>query len=400
MITVKEAQQIIFTDIKKFPTVSIPLQEAYGLVLHEDLIADRDLPPFNRATMDGIAINFASWESGNCLFPIEGIQKAGDPALTLKDSSSCTEVMTGAVVPIGCDCVIRIEDIEITNGKAQVNGVKLTPMMNVHAQGSDHKNGTKLVLKGTRLLSPQVAVAASIGKSQVLVSQRPKIAVIGTGDELVAIDEKPEAFQIRQSNSYALCAGLQLHGYDQATRFHIKDDKHEMHRELEGILNDFDIIVLSGGVSMGKFDYVPEVLENIGVRVLFHKVKQRPGKPFWFGKKGDGKPVFALPGNPVSTQVGLLRYVIPYLNRAIGAKSDPIEYALLGEDVEIKTALTTFLPVAIKAGQEGHLRAMPIFPNSSGDFASLVASDGFLELPPDVHHFPQGFSARFFRWKS
>jgi len=400
MITVKEADKIIFDNINEFSSVRIPLQEAYGMVLREDLIADRDLPPSHRATMDGIAINFSSWESGNSIFPIEGIQKAGDPSLTLKDSSSCTEIMTGAVVPAGCDCVIPVEDIEISNSKAKVNGVELTRMMNVHAQGSDHKNGSKLVLKGARLYPSQVAIAASIGKKEVLVSLRPKIAVIGTGDELIAIDQKPQVFQIRQSNSYALQAALQLSGYDQVKRFHIKDDKDELRTQLGQLLKSFDVIILSGGVSMGKFDYVPEVLKEIGVEMLFHKVQQRPGKPFWFGKNKEGKPVFALPGNPVSTQVGVVRYILPYLDKALGVTKISPELAALGEDVKITNTFTNFLPVKIESREDGRLLATPVIPNSSGDFASLVQSDGFLELPPDNPLFPKGAVARFYRWNS
>ena len=399
MITVEEADKIIFGDIKTFPAVQIPLQDANGMVLREDLIADRDLPPFNRATMDGIAIHFPSWESGNCTFPIEGIQKAGEASLTLVDHSSCFEIMTGAVLPAGCDCIIPVENIGIDKNKAKINeGFELTRMMNMHMQGSDHKKGNKLVLKGTRLFSPQVAVAASIGKAEVSVTQSPKIAVIGTGDELVGIDQKPKPFQIRQSNSYALSAALQLQGYDQVKRFHIKDDKNDMRRQFGRILNDFDIVVLSGGVSMGKFDYVPEVLKDIGVKVLFHKVKQRPGKPFWFGKNKEGKPVFALPGNPVSTQVGMVRYIFPYLSKALGAQECSQEFAFLDDNYEINTAFTCFLPVKIKSEPDGRLRASAITPNSSGDFASLTKSDGFLELPPETFQFSKGSSARLYRW--
>lgn len=400
MITVKEADKIIFGCIKKLPPCRIPLQEAYGMVLQEDLIADRDLPPFHRATMDGIALSLASWKTGNRQFPVEGIQKAGDMQLTLKDNASCIETMTGAVLPAGCDSIIPYEDIEISDGCAKVNDdIKIDIMVNVHAQGVDHKSGAKLVLKGSRLLSPQVAIAASIGKVEIRVSELPKIAVIGTGDELVDIEQKPDVYQIRQSNSYALQAALQLQGYDQVTRYHIKDDKDEMQSQLKQILKNFDVIVLSGGVSMGKFDYVPEVLKAIGVEILFHKVKQRPGKPFWFGRNKDGKPVFALPGNPVSTQIGLARYVFPYLNKAVGSKADLQEFAVLNKDVRIATAFTNFLPVKIEPDQGGRLLAMPIIPNSSGDFASLAESDGFLELPPDTHHFSCGFTASFYRWK-
>lgn len=399
MIAVEEADKIIFGDIKEFPSVQMPLQDAVGMVLREDLIADRDLPPFNRATMDGIALHFASWESGNRNFPIEGIQKAGQASLTLNKNSSCIEIMTGAVLPDGCDCIIPVEHIGIDKNSAKVDeDFKLTSMLNVHAQGSDHKSGSKLVGAGARLYAPQIAVAASIGKAEVRVTQSPKIAVIGTGDELVGIDQKPESFQIRQSNSYALCAALLLHGFSQVERFHMRDNKSEMQAQLGQILNNYDVIILSGGVSMGKFDFIPEVLENIGVKVHFHKVKQRPGKPFWFGKSKDGKPVFALPGNPVSTQVGMIRYILPYLNRVIGVQDGLAEFAVLAQDIEIKTPFTNFLQVKLEGDSNGRLQAIAIIPNSSGDFASLAQSDGFLELPPETFHFSKGFPARLFRW--
>jgi len=399
MITVKEADKIIFQDVKESPALRVPLQDAFGMVLQEDLLADRDLPPFHRVAMDGIGINFSSWEKGGRAFPIEGIQKAGSPVLTLKDVNACIEVMTGAVLPGGCDCVIPVENITIDNGKAELReGFKLTRMQNVHVKGADYKCGTSLVLRGHRLLSPQVAVAASVGKSEVLVSETPKIAVIGTGDELVGIHQKVEPYQIRQSNSYAMQSALRLCGYDHVTRFHIRDDKDELKKRLKEALENFDVLILSGGVSMGKFDYIPEVLKTVGVEVLFHKVKQRPGKPFWFGKNGDGKPVFALPGNPVSTQIGVYRYILPYLNRAIGARAAPEEFAVLDEAVEIKTAFTYFLPVKVESESNGRLVALPVFPNGSGDYASLARSDGFIELPPDTYQLPKGTVARLYRW--
>jgi len=400
MITVEEADKIIFDDIQVLPATHIPLQESYGMVLREDLFADRDLPPFNRATMDGIAINFSSWEDGNRAFDVKGTQKAGSPSLTLENNAVCIEVMTGAVVPSGCDCVIPVENIEISNGKAKLRKeLKLSRMMNVHVKGSDYQRKANLVPKGRRLLSPQVAVAAAIGKTEVLVTQIPRIAVIGSGDELVSIDQKPEPYQIRQSNSYAIQSALVLQGYDDVTRFHIEDNKDKLRKRLGKILEDFDIVILSGGVSMGKFDYIPEVLNAIGVKVLFHQVKQRPGKPFWFGKSKEGKPVFALPGNPVSTQIGVYRHVLPYLNRAIGAQATLKEYAVLGEDIDVQTTLTYFLPVRIKSEQDGRLVILPVFPNGSGDYASIAKSDGFIELPPDTSQFSKGTSARLYRWK-
>ena len=378
----------------------VPLQDAFGMVLREDLVADRDIPPFDRVTMDGIGINFNAWEKGKRIFSIEGIQKAGVPPLNLENADACLEVMTGAVLPSGCDCVILYEDIEINDGKAKLReGIKIACMQNIHVKASDYTCGTRLVLKGSRLLASQVAIAASIGKSEVLVTANPKIAVVGTGDEVVGIDQEIESYQIRQSNAYAIAAALKLFGYDQVVCFHIKDDKDELRARLGEMLEDFDVVILSGGVSMGKFDYVPEVLADIGVKTLFHQVKQRPGKPFWFGKNGQEKPVFALPGNPVSTQVGVYRYVLPYLNRAVNACEIEREFAVLDRDVDVKTDRAYFLPVKIKSQEDGRLLAEPVFPNVSGDYAALDKSDGFIELLEDTFQFSKGTVARLFRWK-
>jgi len=399
MISVQEADKIIFSAVKELPSVRIPLSEAYGRVLHEDITADRDVPPFHRATMDGIAINFSSWEKGERVFVVQGVQKAGSPPLTLGKDNECFEVMTGAVVPSGCDCVIPIEHIEVTDGTAKINeDYAAARMRHIHAKAADYKSGQLLVLRGSRLLPPHVAVAASMGKTEVLVAAMPKIAVIGTGDELVGIHQEPESYQIRQSNSYALQAALTLNGYPDVVRYHITDDLDELKSRLQEFLEQYDVIVLSGGVSAGKFDFVPEALKSAGVEVLFHQVKQRPGKPFWFGKGPNDQPVFALPGNPVSTQVGLTRYVLPYLNRALKANVADEEYAMLDEDVEMATPFTYFLPVRMNHEGQYSFIVRPVFSNGSGDFVSLAKSDGFLEIPEGTTNFVKRTLARFYRW--
>ena len=400
MISVEEADKIIFRNIRKLPAVRVSLPEAFGMVLREDLLADRDIPPFDRVMMDGIGISFASWEKGNRVFPIDGIQKAGIPPVHLVDAHASLEVMTGAVLPVGCDCVIPYEDIEIKDGKARLRqGVELRRLQYVHSKASDHARGARLVRRGERLFAPQVAVAASVGKAEVLVSMNPSIAVVGTGDEVVGIHEQVEPYQIRQSNVYVIEAALKLSGYDRVTRFHIRDDQEELSARLKQILEDFDVLVLSGGVSMGKLDFVPEALCKIGVKALFHQVKQRPGKPFWFGKGREDKPVFALPGNPVSTQVGVYRYVLPYLSEAVDARAAEKEFAVLREDIDVKTDRAYFLPVKVESREDGRLLAAPVFPNVSGDYAALARTDGFVELPADTFRFAKGTTARLFRWK-
>lgn len=399
MFTVPEAEKIILQHARPFQGIAVPLEESFGRVLAEDLFADRDLPLFDRVSMDGVAIHHAAWQEGARRFFIEAVQPAGFPRVSLKDPRACIEVMTGAVLPEGCDCVIPFENVDIEDGLARLKeDFKFVVLQNVHEKGSDYQKGILLLSRGCRLLPPQIAVAASIGKSEIMVSRNPQIAVIATGNELVEVDQPVEPFQIRQSNVYAIDAALRLHGYPHTSRFHIKDDRGTMTEHLRRILKEFDVIILSGGVSMGKFDYVPEVLKELGVEVCFYKIKQRPGKPFWFGISREGKPVFALPGNPVSTQVCLHRYVLVYLRKASGVKEDVVEYAILMEDVHVKTSLAYFLPVKLTCGTDGRLMAGPVHLNGSGDYASLAKSDGFIELEADTFHFPKGITARFYGW--
>lgn len=399
MTTVSKAEKIILKHARPFPAVRVSLEEAWGRVLAEDLFADRDLPPFDRVSMDGIAIHHAAWQKGARQFPIEAVQPAGSPRIRLKDSSSCIEVMTGAILPKGCDCVVPFESVDIKDGRARIReDFKLVAAQNVHEEGSDYKKGSRLLSRGCRLLPPQIAVAASVGKSKLMVSKDPRIAVVATGNELVEVDKPVKLFQIRQSNAHAIEAALRLQRYTDVQRLHIKDDRRDMMVSLRKVLKTSDVLILSGGVSMGKFDYVPEVLKELGVKVYFYKIKQRPGKPFWFGISGDGKPVFALPGNPVSTQVCFHRYVLPYLRKASGIREDVVEYATLMEDVHIKISLTYFLPVKLTCGTDGHVTAEAVYPNGSGDYASLARSDGFVELGADTYDFPQGTTVRLYRW--
>jgi len=399
MLTVPQADSILEKNPVSCPAARVPLGSAAGCVLREHVTADRDLPPFDRATMDGIAVNSASFLRGFRNFPVEGLQKAGSPALLLRSRNGCLEITTGAVMPKGCDCVVPVEYVEMDGRAVKVRDeFQAGPDINVHRKGSDARKGDILLAAGCRLLPARIAVAAAVGKSKILVSKTPAIAVVGTGDELVEIDQPVKPFEIRRSNTYALAAGLMLNGYTDAKRFHIQDDQKKLRGGLKKILQRYDVVILSGGVSKGKLDFVPRILEELGVTVLFHQLRQRPGGPLLFGKTSDGKPVFGLPGNPVSTQICLYRYVLPYLNKAIGLPPYPEHYVALSEPVEVKTALTHFLPVAVTSAKDGRLNAAPVFPRNSGDFVSLTKSDGFIELPAGTFRFRGGSAHRFYGW--
>ncbi len=400
MIAVHEAEKIISQNVRVFPTAASPLHQALGQVLREDIFADRDLPPFHRVAMDGIAISFASWQGGNSTFPVEGILKAGQAPFPLRNKNGCIEVMTGAVLPPESDCVVQVENIRLTDNTAKLmDGIRLRPMQNVHEKASDEKAEALLISQGCLLNSTHIAVAASVGKSTLRVGRQPRIAIIATGDELVEIDTHPQAHQIRLSNSHALQAALHQHHFQKISLFHLHDDRTQLTERLREILDRFEVLILSGGVSMGKFDYVPAVLAELGVAPLFHKIRQQPGKPFWFGKGSKGQPVFALPGNPVSALVCFYRYVGPELERALGLTDPRKEQAALDKSIDFEKPFSYFLPVKLHTDSRGRLMAEPVPTNGSGDYASLVKSDGFVELDAETNHFPGGTVVNLFRWR-
>jgi len=237
--------------------------------------------------------------------------------------------------------------------------------------------------------TPEIAVAASVGLEELLVSKKPSVAIISTGNELVEIHEKPLPHQIRKSNVYAIAAELQQYGI-KSELFHLSDDKATLTKELEKALKIHELIILSGGVSKGKFDFIPEVLEELGVKKMFHRISQKPGKPFWFGVKEGRQVVFAFPGNPVSTFLCYHKYLVPWLKSSLGLVQQPARKAILAEDISIRTRLTYFLQVQTSIDENGHLLAHPIVGKGSGDHANLLASNAFLELPGNTFEFKKG----------
>ncbi|WP_276369287.1 molybdopterin molybdotransferase MoeA [Chryseolinea sp. H1M3-3] len=397
MVSVAEAADIIFSNLYKPAVESVPLQNSVNRVLAEKIIADRDFPPFDRVSMDGIAIQFRQWEIGQKEFVIEFTQAAGDEQKKLLNPEHCVEVMTGAMLPQQTDTVIRYEDLEITNKRARLKIEKLELGQNVHRKGLDCKQHDVLLTPGILLSPAEVALLASVGKIKVDVFQLPKTAIISSGDELVDVGVIPKAFQIRRSNTYAIEAAMHSMSW-KATQFHFPDDKEILLNSLRTVLNNYDVLILSGGVSKGKFDYIPAVFEELGVRKLFHQVNQRPGKPFWFGASNEGKIIFALPGNPVSTYMCFYRYIKPWISKSMGIDVPGIS-ATLSSDFSFAPTLTYFLQVAVKS-ELGKLSAYPEAGGGSGDFVNLKNVTGFLELPADQTAFSAGEIFPYFPFRN
>lgn len=398
LLTPAEADRAIGQHLACQPIESLPLLQCAGAVLRENVYAERDQPPFDRVAMDGIAISSAVLGTQSTL-RIQATQAAGDPPLALADASSCIEVMTGAVLPGGCDCVVPVEQITIAEGVATIAaGVEVRPGQNVHRRGSDTRQGTLLLSAGVRLRAPDIAIAAGAGMARIRVSSQPMLAVISTGNELVEPGEPIQPHQVRRSNAYAIVAALRQHGFLRVADDHLHDELSELRSRLKFHLETHDVLVLSGGVSAGRFDLVPRALSELGVQTIFHKVAQRPGKPLWFGVAPSGAAVFGLPGNPVSTAICLARYVLPALFASLGQSAEAPERIALGAPVTVNHGMSFFLPVRIEQDDWGRAWAIPKPTNGSGDFTSLAGSDGFIELPPGPETYAKGFVTRLHRW--
>ena len=397
MLTPAEAEAAIAAALEPVPPQVLALAASAGRVLRAELRAERDTPPFDRVTMDGIALDFQGGKRRN--YRVAGIQPAGIPALRLGSADECIEVMTGAVLPQGCDTVVPVEQVRTENGRALIReGYEPRPWLHVHRRGADARAGEVLLKAGTRLGAPELAIAASAGRAKVTVSRLPRIAVISTGDELVEPGEPILDHQVRRSNSYGLAAALCLAGYAPESELQLPDNKAIIEPALAEALSNHDVIVLSGGISAGRFDHVPAVLDSLGVRNVFQGIAQRPGRPMWFGIRAPGKAIFALPGNPVSVLVCLARYVIPALGLLSGSPPRRPAQAVLAREFAFDAPLSCFLPVALGYDREGRAIAEPRPTGGSGDFIALAGTDGFIELPRGPAFHPAGLVVPFYRW--
>lgn len=370
LISIQEAEARIARSCQIAGKERIDLHAAIGRVLAETLVADRPLPPFPRAMMDGVAFRAAK------IFPsvplkIAGLHAAGDPPPRALETGEAWEIMTGASVPDDCDTVVPYEDLTdkmALEGKTEVGQF-------IHAKGCDAAEGQVLVNAGCRISAAEIAIAASVGKSQVEVFRLPKIAIITTGDEAIPVNESPEPWQIRRSNGPMLEAALTRLGCPAYLNTHVNDDPKETAEAILHALETCDVLILCGGISMGKKDYVRDLLEERLGTPEFHGVKLRPGKPLAYWK---GAPqVFALPGNPVSVLATFTRFIIPILMKIQGLTSYSA-MRIFVENVSPLPKFTWLLPV--KPDGNGNLLPRP--PRNSGDYVSIAGAVGIVEVPP------------------
>jgi len=387
MISVEEAGQLILAHTKDFGVEEVELLSSVGRTLAQPVVADRDFPPYDRVTMDGIAINSTTFNNGIRSFPIEKVEAAGSPQPSLDNLQNCIEVMTGAVLPKNTDAVIPYEQCDIQDGLATITTSGISSMQNVHVKGIDSGSGAVLVEKYSRVTPAMVGIMASVGLSKVAILKYPVIAICSSGDELVEITAQPEPHQVRRSNGYSLAAALLKEGIT-AKLYHLPDDKEAMTTAIGSLLEKADVLLFSGAVSKGKFDYLPEVLKQLGMKQIFHKVAQKPGKPFLFGTFENGPLVFGFPGNPVSTFVCYQKFFSPWLYSSLHIKENKCT-ARLAEEVSFKPALSYHLLVQVRT-ENATVNAYPVTGSNSGDLVTLTKADGLITLPADRDFFECG----------
>ncbi len=383
MINVIEAQKQILGESSSLHPLShkrVRLEQAVSHVLAKNITADRDYPPFDKATMDGFSIRIEDFSD----FSKKGFHIAQEnPAGTLSTTpilrGECSRIMTGAPLPPDADTVIRLEDIREESNRIFPNLDHIQKGSFIIQQGEEIKKDSILLRKNTHLQSSDISLMASLGLSKVFVYTPPSCAILSTGNEIIPISQTPKQEQIRDCNYHSLKVALS--SYHIRTRFHdiVKDNKKSIQKGIEKALKN-DIVILTGGVSVGNLDLVPTVLSEMGCRCIFHKVNVKPGKPIWFGRKENGSIIFALPGNPISVHVGFKIFIEPYIRSSLHLPPLPTVFLPLEENHSLKDSRTEYF--LCRLNQNGKLSIQPT--NSSGDIKRILGSSG-IACHPSVH---------------
>jgi molybdopterin molybdotransferase len=384
MLTFEEARRKVIEQVGKVrgprAIASVTVWDALGLVLAQEVKTDREYPPFNRSTRDGYAVHSKETKPGAQLKCVGEI-KAGDTVTEALTPGTCVQIMTGAAVPADADAVTMIE---FTQREGELVRFERSTQagQNIVPRGSEARAGQTILRPGMRLGFAELALAAQVGATQLQCAKRPRVAILSTGDEVVLIDQQPGPFQIRNSNSVSLAAQVRIAGGEPVVLGNAADRVEDLGEKIERGLKE-DALVLTGGVSMGKYDLVESVLKALGAEFFFDAVAIRPGKPAVFAIC-QGKPVFGLPGNPVSTMVTFQLFVTSAIDLLSGAEAHPLPLveARLAEALNERPGLTHFLPALIEwHGAEPHVSALKW--QGSGDIAALAGANCFLVVPAE-----------------
>lgn len=362
-------------------TEMVSLGQAWGRVLAEDVDADRDYPPFHRSTRDGFAVRSEDVVQTNTMLTLDGEVRAGEYFKAEIGAGHCAAIMTGAPLPAGTDAVVMVEHTRTEGNRVEIQRPG-TSFENVVRKGSEAQAGQRVLARGTRLRAGEIGLLGSVGKASAEVYVRPRVAIIPTGDEVVPVDQQPEWYQIRNSNSAMLAAVVASAG-GTPWEIGIGPDRKDALRNLIDKGLEADMLLLSGGVSMGKYDVVEDVLADLGAEFYFRSVAIRPGKPLVFGRV-KGRFFFGLPGNPVSGFVTCNLFVRPAIGVLAGSRFGRPRFlrACLAKSVQHKTGLTTFMPARIETRDTEPVVSLVGW-QGSGDLVGVAQANGFLVIHPE-----------------
>jgi len=395
-LSVEQALRIVIENAETTPVITESLHDALFCATTSAIDSDRDIPPFDRSIVDGYALVSSDFKRGIREFRIIGTILAGSNQTFHPESGECVQIMTGAVVPPGFDAVVMVEDSVANDQTVRFTGKLVEPWMNIARRGEDAKRGDLLLPERTTVDASTIPTITSCGYSRIPVHRKPTISLIATGDELVSIDEIPKAHQIRDVSSYSLEALLAYGGMTFRSKHLVKDVRNELEAAIREGLNS-SILVITGGVSKGITDLVPEILTGLGIVQLFHRVNMKPGLPLWFGKSQTGGVVFGLPGNPVSSQVCFRIFVQTAIRRMMNLPEEiPLHLPILRSKTK-KHRRTEYAPARLVLHDQKTC-VEPISYNGSGDFFHIAGSHGLMLHPSDAERIDADMSVRFFLW--
>lgn len=400
MITVAKAIQIIMEQTQPLSPERVGLEDALSRFLAEDVIADSDLPPFDRSQMDGYAVRAADTQNAPVRLGIVGESVAGAGWHNEMLAGQAVRIMTGAPVPKGADTV---QEVELTRELDEGATVEIQRPANlgksIVGRASEIRAGETVLRAGERINAAMMAALASFGYAQVSVGREPRVAVLATGTELVAVNQKPGADQIRDSNNYSIGAYAALAGATVKLMPLTGDDPGLLKQQITSAAEHSDVVVTSGGVSMGVYDFTKTALKELGGEIFFERVSLRPGKPTVFARLPNGVLVFGLPGNPVSVSVTFNLFARTSLLAMQGAKQTELEkeIALLAKNVKGAKERESYLPAQLSTNDDGQLLATPLKWGGSSDFVGFVRATSLIIVPPDAFAIEAGTKVRVVR---
>ena len=397
MISISEAIQIVISQIAQLPAQEIAIDLSHGRILAEDIVADTDLPPFDRAQMDGYAVRAADVANVPASLRIVGESAAGAGWHHEMKAGEAVRIMTGAPVPSGADAVQQVELTRENDSQVEI----LAPVelgRSIVRQASEIKSGETVLRAGEEINAAMIATLASFGYAKVKVSRQPRVAVMATGSELVDVDQKPGQDQIRDSNNYTIEAYATMSNAVVERLPLAGDDTEELKRQISRAAAHADVLITSGGVSMGVYDFTKAALKDLGAEIFFERVALRPGKPTVFARLGN-TVVFGLPGNPVSVSVTFNLFVRTALRAMQGAKETtlPVEHAVLARNLKGSIDRESYLPATLRTDEKGMLLAQPLKWGGSSDFVSFARATALINLPAGAGIIESGTSVTIVR---